>query len=422
MAGWLGFRAPLHGGADPPPSLAPQVRLNAAARPGRGSRLLRGHRAASGSGRPAMSSPVRCPMRLRQLQGAPLFARRPHNPVDGPPTRRPVASIRGRRTACRFRAASPNQGTPVRAPLHAGGPPRLAWLSAPTSPSRGRIPPGSMTTSLRAGPAPNCPGRSMPSSTGCGSSSVVRAAKACSPTTRPGACPTSGSRRAGRISRLPGSLAPIPAAPTTSCASACPSSPRIEDAYLARLLGRGYAARLPATRPSSTAPKLPLPVRPRRARRARGHARSSGGFPPAQAPQSSKPPMAAPCPSATRTAPAPISSGSSPRPTHPPSSAVQSAARRPLDAYLEFCRDHRGLRPITRATYHGELLRLRCFLGRRASPNVAGTGPGRSRRLPHAPVQFHEPQGPAIGCHGPALPCCDIFTSTAVSPATSPAA
>lgn len=46
-----------------------------------------------------------------------------------------------------------------------------------------------------------------------------------------------------------------------------------------------------------------------------------------------------------------------------------------LDAYLEFCRDHRGLRPITRATYHRELLRLRCFLGRRAIPNVRELAP-----------------------------------------------
>ncbi len=36
-----------------------------------------------------------------------------------------------------------------------------------------------------------------------------------------------------------------------------------------------------------------------------------------------------------------------------------------LDAYLDFCRDHRGLRPITQSGYHRELLRLRCFLGRR---------------------------------------------------------
>jgi len=41
-----------------------------------------------------------------------------------------------------------------------------------------------------------------------------------------------------------------------------------------------------------------------------------------------------------------------------------------LDAYLGFCRDHRGLRPITRAAYHRELLRLRSFLGRRGIRDV----------------------------------------------------
>jgi site-specific recombinase XerD len=36
-----------------------------------------------------------------------------------------------------------------------------------------------------------------------------------------------------------------------------------------------------------------------------------------------------------------------------------------LDAYLDFCRDHRGLRPVTQASYYRELQRLRSFLGHR---------------------------------------------------------
>jgi len=46
-----------------------------------------------------------------------------------------------------------------------------------------------------------------------------------------------------------------------------------------------------------------------------------------------------------------------------------------LGAYLDFCRDHRGLRPITRAAYHRELLQLRRFLGRRAIRNLRELAP-----------------------------------------------
>jgi len=46
-----------------------------------------------------------------------------------------------------------------------------------------------------------------------------------------------------------------------------------------------------------------------------------------------------------------------------------------LDAYLDFCRDHRGLRPITMSGYHRELLMLRAFLRRRGVHNLRTLAP-----------------------------------------------
>lgn len=66
------------------------------------------------------------------------------------------------------------------------------------------------------------------------------------------------------------------------------------------------------------------------------------------------------------------------RPASSRSGATKGGALLPdnlLDAYLDFCRDHRGLRPITRASYHRELLQLRCFLGRRAIRNLRELAP-----------------------------------------------
>ena len=61
------------------------------------------------------------------------------------------------------------------------------------------------------------------------------------------------------------------------------------------------------------------------------------------------------------------------RPTSSKSSSAKGHALLPdslLDAYLNFCRDHRGLSPVTRACYQRELLRLRSFLRRRTIPNM----------------------------------------------------
>ncbi|MFH1723661.1 MAG: tyrosine-type recombinase/integrase [Elusimicrobiota bacterium] len=46
-----------------------------------------------------------------------------------------------------------------------------------------------------------------------------------------------------------------------------------------------------------------------------------------------------------------------------------------LNAYLDFCRDHGGLRPVTTRAYHRELLRLRSFLGRRGIRHLRDLAP-----------------------------------------------
>lgn len=46
-----------------------------------------------------------------------------------------------------------------------------------------------------------------------------------------------------------------------------------------------------------------------------------------------------------------------------------------LDAYLDFCRDHGGLKPRTTGAYHRELIRLRSFLGRREISDLRTLAP-----------------------------------------------